>query len=315
MSSRSRDSDPALASRSTVGYFFREALRRIWISRKTSFVSIAMIAIALVILGAFLLLAENLDRAVGRWQQRSRLTIYLKTDAPGEQVRSLQQELDAFPAFSTRTMVDRDEALRRFKTSFRDLGGIVDELDQSPFPPSIEVEIPAHFHGSLELSRRIASIRGHAAVEDVQFDWDWIVRMRKLVDAINLAGWIAGGILALAAIFTIANVIRLTMVLYREEIDIMRLVGATERIIRGPFLVEGLMQGLFGGVLAIAILWGAFLAGERAIGPGSALLWSFLFTTFLPWPKILMLVGGGIFAGFIGSWISVREWSEEKPTG
>ncbi len=130
----------------------------------------------------------------------------------------------------------------------------------------------------------------------------------------RLVGWIVGGILAVAATFTIANVIRLTMILYREEIDIMRLVGATERIIRGPFLMEGILQGLLGGGIAIGLLWTAFTFARRALDPSGALLWSFLFSTFLPWRSLALLVVAGVLAGLFGSWISVREWSEESAT-
>src|SRR5207248_7114171 len=128
-----------------------------------------------------------------------------------------------------------------------------------------------------------------AGVDDVQFDWEWVRRLKHVVNIVNLVGLVAGGILALAAAFTIANVIRLTMMLYREEIDIMRLVGATERIIRGPFLVEGLLQGTVGAILAVAMLFGSFVIAKRFVAPANSLVWSFLFNGFLPWQKMAAL--------------------------
>src|SRR5207245_9583280 len=103
--------------------------------------------------------------------------------------------------------------------------------------------------------------------DDVQVDWGCVRRLKRVVNMVNVVGLIAGGVLALAAAFTIANVIRLTMMLYREEIQIMRLVGATERIIRGPFLVEGLLQGTFGALFALLLLFGCFEAERRLIAP------------------------------------------------
>ena len=100
--------------------------------------------------------------------------------------------------------------------------------------------------------------------------------------------------------------------LYREEIDIMRLVGATERIIRGPFLFEGILQGLIGGTAAVALLFGLFTAARQTLAPANSLLWGFLFTTFLPWQKIVALIIGGTFAGWFGSWLSVRERAGES---
>ena len=150
-----------------------------------------------------------------------------------------------------------------------------------------------------------------AGVEQVQYDWQWLMRLRRLVNIINVIGLVAGGILGIAACFTIANVISLTMVLYREEIEIMRLVGATERIIRGPFLIEGFLQGTIGGLVAVVLLYITYEAAKRSLAPSSSILWGFLFTGFLPWQKIAALVAGGMVAGWFGSWLSVRERAEE----
>ena len=91
----------------------------------------------------------------------------------------------------------------------------------------------------------------------------------------------------------------------------MRLVGATERIVRGPFLVEGLLQGTIGALFAVAMLFGSFVIARRFIAPANSLLWSFLFNGFLPWQKLAALVAGGMIAGTLGSWASVRESGEE----
>ncbi|HET7705328.1 MAG TPA: permease-like cell division protein FtsX, partial [Thermoanaerobaculia bacterium] len=203
--------------------------------------------------------------------------------------------------------VTREEALKRFREYFASVSNLVSQLDENPFPPSFEIEVTPAFIQSPAFNQEMAAVRASPGVEYVQFDWDWLARMRRLVDVINLAGLIAGGILAIAAAFTIANVIRLTMMLYREEIEIMRLVGATERLIRGPFLVEGILQGTLGGALAVGLLYAAFLAVRNTLDPSQSLLFGFLVGTFLPWQKIAMLVAGGTLAGWFGSWLSVRE--------
>ncbi len=97
------------------------------------------------------------------------------------------------------------------------------------------------------------------------------------------------------------------MLTYREEIEIMRLVGATERIIRGPFLLEGILQGTIGGALAVGLLFGVFVLTRRVVAAPQSLVWSFLVSGFLTWQKIVALIAGGTVAGWIGSWLSVRE--------
>jgi len=306
----SSEFDPQIPS-STLAYFFHEAFRRIWASKRTSFVAVAMIAISMLIVGFFLLLSENLGRAAEQAQGKSRVDIYLSAQATPAQIAVIDRYLAAHRDLARRRFVSRDEALHRFRSYFANLNGIVGQLDANPFPPSFECDVAPQLVQSSAFVREVKELRSIAGVDDVQFDWEWVRRLKRVVNVVNLIGIVAGAVLALAAAFTIANVIRLTMMLYREEIDIMRLVGATERIIRGPFLIEGLLQGTFGALVAILLLFGGFEAARRFIAPANSLVWSFLFNGFLPWQKIAALLAGGMLAGYLGSWLSVRESGEE----
>jgi cell division transport system permease protein len=290
----------------TLAYFVREALRRIWVSKRTSLVAVGMIAMSLLIVGVFLLLAENLGRAVTQAEGKSQVSIYLDAKATPEQIRNVQTYLTTRKQFRHVRFVSREEAMRRFRSYFSNLSDVVAQLDENPFPPSFESDISPR-----EMQPFAGELRRLPGVEELQFDWEWVRRLRHLVSIINIVGLIAGGVLALAAAFTIANVIRLTMMLYREEIEIMRLVGATERIIRGPFLVEGLLQGTIGAALSVVLLFAAFFFARRFLAPANSLLWSFLVAGFLPWQKIAALLAGGMLAGYLGSWFSVRSAGEE----
>lgn len=291
----------------TFSYFFREAVRRIWVSKRTSFVAVAMIAISLFIVGSFLLVAENLGRAAEEWQGKSRVIVYLENDATPQQIEAVGRWLASKPEMAKRHFISREAAMARFRQWFANLSEVVGELEDNPFPPSFEVDVEPRLAQSPAFHQSIAGLRAMSGVDQVQYDWEWIARLKRVVNVINIAGIIAGGILAIAAAFTIANVIRLTMMLYREEIEIMRLVGATERIIRGPFLIEGFLQGTLGGVLSIVLLFASYELARRSLSATSSILWGFLFTGFLPWQKIAMLVAGGMLAGWFGSWLSVRE--------
>jgi len=295
----------------TFSYFFREAVRRIWVSKRSSFIAVAMIAMSLMIVGAFLLVAENLERAVASAQGRSRVSVFLDPGASQETIDAVGAILAANQHLAARRFVSKDEALARFRTYFPNLSGIAGQLDENPFPASFECDVAPDVVQSPAFQREAAAVRALPGVEQVQFDWEWVERLKRLINIVNIAGIVAGGLLAIAAAFTIANVIRLTMMLYREEIEIMRLVGATERIIRGPFLIEGVLQGLLGAAAAIAVLVGAFFGARHFLVPANSLLWGFLFNGFLPWQKIAALVAGGMLAGYFGSWLSVRESGRE----
>lgn len=299
------------SSNATIGYFFREASRRIWVSKRTSSVAIAMIALALTIVGAFLLVAENLTESINRWQGRSKVTIFFAPDASEDAIGGVRAALAENAALQNHTYVSREEALKRFRESFSGLAGVVEDLDENPFPPSFEIEVTSEVAQTSGFNARMNAIRSMPGVEEVQFDWIWVAKLRRLVRLINSAGMIIGGLLALAAAFMIANVIRLTMYAHREEVEIMRLVGATERTIRGPFLLEGLLHGILGGLLAVAVLYGAFEGAQYFASRQSANLWSSFLLTFLPWQKTAALIAGGMLAGLIGSWLSLRETEPE----
>ena len=139
----------------------------------------------------------------------------------------------------------------------------------------------------------------------VDDDRDWLGQLRAVVLVIDALGLVLGGVLLVAAIFTISSVIRLTAYLYRDEIAVMRLVGATEFFIRGPFYLEGLFQGLAGGVLAVAALLGAHAFLTR--GGADSLLMSFLASRFLGPATLLALIGLGGLAGLVGAVSSLRK--------
>lgn len=301
--------EPEIPS-NTFTYFFREAVRRIWVSKRTSFVAVAMIAISLLLVGTFLLIAENLGRAAEEWQGKSRVVVYLDPAATQPQIAAIDRYLASQRELAGRRFVTRDQALARFRLYFANVAEVVGQLDDNPFPPSFEVDVNPALGQSANFARQMNAVKAMPGVDQLQYDWQWIERLRRLVRMINIIGLAAGGVLAVAAAFTIANVIRLTMMLYREEIEIMRLVGATERIIRGPFLIEGFLQGTIGGLVAVAALYVLYEVSRRSLAPSSSILWGFLFRGFLPWEKIAALVAGGMLAGWFGSWLSVRERSE-----
>ena len=270
-----------------------------------------MIALALFILGVFLLVAENLRRTIDLWQGSSKVTLYFKDNVTQADIAAVEAHLAKSAFFAKRTFVSSDEAFARFKKHFASLSSVVDQLDHNPFPPSFEVEVSEAIIDNPGFDDAINRLRAMRVVDEVQFDWVWISKVESMINLLNLGGLIAGGILAVAAAFTTANVIRLSLILYREEISIMRLVGANESTIRGPFLLQGLLQGTIGSAVALSLLYIAFAAGRAIVRSSPSFVWDVFFVTFLPWQKLAYLALGGMLAGLIGSWMSLSEFGED----
>jgi cell division transport system permease protein len=286
-----------------LGYFFEEALVSLWRSLLINALSIGTIGVSLFVLGAFLTVASNLNAVVARWTQKVQVTLYLQDgiDAAGRQ--AIEARLRADPAVESFTSVSRAAALERFRALFKDLRTLPEDLGANPFPESIELTVRAGHQAPEEVRRLSAAFENAPGIEEVQFDLLWIQRLATAVRLVRGLGGVLGGILALAGVFTISNVIRLTVYARQDELDIMRLVGATRAYVRGPFVVEGMLQGGLGGLFAVGLLWIAFRVVARDALAASELLGRAV--VFLPAELCFVIVFGGMAVGLIGSLVSL----------
>lgn len=283
-------------------YFFEEAFTSLWRSRLVNAVSVGTIAVSLFVLGAFVTVADRLDEVVSRWAEKVQVIVYLDESAERWVVDALQTRLREDPAVESVEHVSREQALARFRELFRDLSSLPDDLGENPFPASLEVTLRSGHQSPGEVTRLVASFESAPAVREIQYDLLWIERLATGVRLIRGVGAFLGGILALAGIFTISNVIRLTIYAREDELDIMRLVGATRAYVKGPFVAEGLLQGGLGGLLAAVSLWGALAWLSRGLHTSD------LFDGLALSPSGgvgLLLVFGGMGVGIVGSLVSL----------
>lgn len=286
-----------------LGYFFVEAATSLWRSRLMNALSIGTIAVSLFVLGAFLTIASNLSDVVTRWSRKVQVTFYL-TDGLEAPVReSLVGQLQADPAVESVEVVSRDQALERFRSLFRDLQTLPDDLGENPFPASVEATLRPGRETPEEVQRLVSAFEKAPGVEEVQYDLLWIQRLATAIRLVRGVGALLGGILVLAGIFTISNVIRLTVYARQDELDIMRLVGATRAYVKGPFVVEGLIQGGLGGLISVGLLWAAFRIVAKDTLAASDLMGRTV--VFLPLDVCVFIVTGGMAVGVVGSLLSL----------
>lgn len=289
-------------------YFFREAAVNLLRSWKTGLVAVLTIAVSVLLGGAFLLASRNVMDAVQRWRGEMRVVIYLR---PGAALERLAAEAGGAPWVASAQAVSPQAARQRFRQVFPSLSGLVEGWDEEPLPASIEVALRDPSERSPEVRSWIESWRSRPEVEMVDDDREWLGQLETLVAVGRAIGLtLAGGLLG-AAVFTIASVIRLAAWRHQEEISILRLVGATEFYIRGPFYAEGLLQGILGGGLAMGTLYGLYrLAAARK---AASLAASVLTTGFLtPGQTAFLIVLGGS-AGLLGAVASLRRERLDSP--
>ena len=260
----------------------------------------------MLVLGAFLTVTANLNRAVSSWGAAAEFTAYLRDDITQEQRSELNRLLAESPLVASRTYVSKADALRRFTRDFPDLAASASALEQNPMPASVDVRLRPERAGTQALEALATRVAVSPGVADVRFDRRWLARLSTVASAVGWTGWILGGILVLAAALTVATVVRLSLHARRAEVDIMQLMGAPVSLLRGPLIVEGIFHGGIGAVLALVALYGAHAVlkaqGVAAI-PG--LVESGLFQ-YLPWETALWLMAGGMAVGCLGGMAAAR---------
>ena len=289
-----------------LGYFLRKALGNIWINPFLSLVTLSTIAISMLILGLFSLIYLNVQQSLHQLGGELQITAYLQETISPEQAKVLRSKVADWPEVEEITYISKEQALARFRSQLREYAGILEGLKENPLPASLELTLMPQYGRSgniKELSTRLGRLTG---VAEVQYGRKWMAKLRVFVEVMKLVGITVGGLVLIATIFVISNTIRLTFYSRREELEIMRLVGATDFFIKAPFLIEGLLHGLGGALLA---------AG------GLSLLMLFLFSHLdLPLRLAVMagslptgqLVAGflglGLLLGVLGSMVSLRRF-------
>ena len=286
-------------------YFFTEALSSLWRGRRAGVVSVATIAIALFVLGGFLVVTFNLDRLAARWSAAAEFSVYLRDTATPQERDGVDRVLVASGVVASQEPVTKSTALQRFKQDFPELASTANSLEGNPFPASIEVRLRAGADPG-EVTRLAAQVGKLPGVADVRYDREWISRVLTMVTLVRSIGLLLAGVLVVAACLTVANVVRLALFLRLDEVRIMTLVGAPLGYIRGPFVVEGILQGGMGAVVAMGLLYLGFRGAISRYSEALVNLTGAGSVSFLPPGMTLLLIAGGMVVGCLGGLVASR---------
>jgi cell division transport system permease protein len=283
-------------------YAFDEAFLSLWRGRYSGALSTATIAVALFVLGAFLIATSNLERLGREWNNSAEMSIYLADNATADQRAVIDKTLAGAGVVAARQYLSKGDALARFKKTFTDLAGTLEGLGDNPLPASFEVRLQGGANTGVDLL--LAELRQLPGVADVRYDREWLQRLSRAIAMVRGVGLVLGLLLTIAAALTVANVVRLGLYARREELEIMQLVGAPQAYIRGPFVMEGTLQGGLGALVALAVLGAVYmgLKGRYLVPLASAINLSSV--SFLPLEVGLLLVAGGMVVGCIGGLIA-----------
>jgi cell division transport system permease protein len=292
-------------------YFsFSEGFASLWRSRLLNLLSIGTIMFAMFVLGAFIFLGMNLRKITIDWQEQIQFNVFLKDGIHEEDLGKIRTLLEESFFVDEALFISKEEAKRRFAKDFAGYNQVVASLDENPFPASFQVSLLRGI-GKDSFTKLAEDLNRLPGIEDLYYDEEIFQRLDFFARLIGLAGWFFGGIMVFVSVFSISNVLKLTFFVRREEVDIMKLVGASRAYIRGPFIVEGLLQGLLGSLMGLMLVYLGYWILDSYLTSNSNFFLGNLDLVFIPtsWLASLVVVGG--ISGLLGSVFSLNQFLEE----
>lgn len=282
-----------------LNYFVKDAFRSMRENLATSVLTSVTLGFSLAIFALFIIIFVNLHGVLGSLGDRTHIVAYIKGGE--ERAEAHRKELLRIPGVRDAEYISKDAALNELKRGLKGGEKILEGLDTNPLPSSFEIRLTEEYRDPEKILTVVNSLKALSWVDDIQYSQEWVRKFSAFLGFVELAAVVLGFFLAAATVFIITNTIRLTVYARRDEIEVMRLVGASAFFIKAPFFIEGVVQGAAGGFIALGVLM-LFRVLISSRIPGFL---SFIIDTPVQIPSLLgMLVITGIVMGVAGSLVS-----------
>ena len=288
----------------TIEYYIREVFISLRRNNWMSVASIGTVAVSLFIFGMFLMMVMNMNKLAENMESQVQINVYLLDKVDREQARDIEKDLKEIEGVESVGFVTKDEAMERFKDRLGDQKTLLDALDETnPLPDSFEVTVtnPDLVKTAAEKMEKLDG------VECAKYGQDVVEHLFEITRLLRIFGFTLMLVLAFATLFIISNTIRLTVFARRKEIAIMKYVGATDWFIRWPFVMEGMVLGLFGSIIAAMVLRTAYTAMAEKVYDTLAFFPLIPEQPFLTYITIVVVISGMV-VGAIGSAVSIKKF-------
>lgn len=297
----------ALGGGGKFGYFMRKAVANLRANRLVTFLTITTVTLALLIISLFMLVYLNMEGSIEQWSKKVVVTVYLEKEPQPQELVSLKNRISSIVGTESVSYVSREEALKRFRSRLKGQESLLEGVSADVLPASLEISLRKEYRSSEAVTLYAGRLKRVQGVGEVQYGEEWVKKFLTFFSFLRLTGLLVAMFLLFAVTFIVGNTIRLTVMARKDELEIMALVGATPFFIKAPFLLEGMIQGGVGALIALLVLGGsyyAFLANSvnfLSFNPADAGF------TFLPISHMATIFIGGLLIGFIGSLTSLKK--------
>ena len=286
--------------------FFKRAVEDFRNNRLLNVITLLTISLSILIVSAFILFFINTNEIMNFWKKGLRVMAYLKPELTGSPLTDLTRRIQSISGVETVRFISKEEAFDQLKAQMRRQASLFDNLGENPLPDAFEIRMNAATQTWDKVEYLAAEIEALEEVQEVEYGQRWLGRYTHIFNLFKLTGYAMCGIFFMAAVFIVANTIRLVIYSRRDEIEIMRLVGAAEGFIKVPFYLQGLLQGALGAGIGLAILFFAYLAIVSNIEQGwFSGLFQIRFLSLLMSGAIILL---SMMVGWFGSYLSLKQY-------
>lgn len=286
--------------------------RRVWSSFRELFwthvLTSGTMAMTLFIFGGFVLLQENLETLLKGWGDQIQIYAYLDRKISSDGVQSLLQRVRSLPEVEGVRHVTQEQAWGDFQAALGAQSGVLEGLPADVLPASFEIVVRAAHRDRASVEELAVRLRREKGIDAVEYPQEWVEKLGLVVLAVRWAKWILGGVLFIATLLIVGSTVRLAILARKDEIEIMQLVGAPEGLIKAPFILEGMVQGVIGGTVAIACLWLLFFILRDYLPASLGLLGPLSQFRFLEFRGMAMLLVVGWLMGASGALFSLRRF-------
>ncbi len=274
-------------------------------NRFLNIITIITIALSILVVSVFLLFFENANRIIESWNQGGRAMIYLKPDFSLDMLPDLKSQLNSLGNIEQMVFISKDQALNKLKKEMADRTSFLKTLNDNPLPDALEIRIKG-YHSFDEIKNFAEQVKSIKIVEDVEYGQGWLGKFLKIFKLFKITGYAMCSLFFLIALFITANTVRLAFYSRKLEVEIMRLVGATESFIKAPFYVEGIVQGFLGGLLGLGVLLITYITISSGITQN---LSSYMYFNlrFLSVKMIIVIIFASTFLGWFGCFLSLKQ--------
>jgi cell division transport system permease protein len=277
-----------------LGYYIREGFSGLRRGGSGSAGAVLTVVLSILVLGVVLLVVRNLQVLVEEARAEVEVEAYVAGDPTPSELSYIETTITGLPGVEAVRYVSKAEALEELRVMLGEDQYLLSEIEENPLPASFRLTMTPEYRTDERLAQTADQLELVPGVTRVSYGREWVESLSEIVRIAGLGGLVIGGVLAPASVLVVGNAVALSVYMRREEITILKVVGATHGFIRRPFVVEGFLVGILGGAIGVLLVYILYATVGKLVGA----------ETFLPWEWWLGLVGLGALVGVIGSFFA-----------